>query len=326
MAHISTAETIQESQKSLPPPSRKRFTSYDPTDWSPDDVESLKFHQPPVQSDLSSVIRDAGYSLELSDIAEDRPPEEFDLTGLGSQFGSGDVDPSKSFETTDHEPNYLEKEIRRKRVESAEREDLVFLPIDELERIMTYENIYQELQRAGLTSSLHETTVSLCRRGKLSRQRIFAILCMLQLPALITQFEGEGIFDGDLPFIFEPSAVFRETLIGSERAWKEIPLFQGPSWQPLHLESFDRYQYQVAAPIFKLSWRAGEKVLHFALRDRLVLPFMHAEDTSALGELGTTIRREGGTSIVRRVKIHKAHFNASPDTVRSSQSPLLCHR
>jgi hypothetical protein len=144
------------------------------------------------------------------------------------------------------------------------------------------------------------------------------------MPALITQFEGEGIFDGDLPFIFEPSAVLRETGIGSERAF--ISLFQGPSWQTHILECFENYQYQVAAPIFKLSWRAGEKVLHFALRDRLVLPFMHAEDTSALGELGTTIRREGGTSIVRRVKIHKAHFNASPDTVRSSQSPLLCHR
>ncbi|KAF2030943.1 kinase-like protein, partial [Setomelanomma holmii] len=266
----------------------------------------------PAQSDISSIVRDAGYSLPLSDIAEDRPPEQsLDLAEIGTQFPSNDTSVAKPIQKS----NYLETELRNGRVESAERKDLEFLPIDQLERIMTYESIYQELQRAGLErEQLHESSASLCRRRELSRQRIFAVLCMLQMPALIVEFEQEGIFDSDLPFIFKKDAVYREIVADSKRARKKILSFQSTSWQPLHLESFERYQYQVAAPIFKLSWLADEKVLHFALKERLVLPFMHAEDTSPYGNLGTTVRREGGTSIVRRVKIHKAHFNASPDT------------
>ncbi|KAH7345786.1 hypothetical protein BKA66DRAFT_576905 [Pyrenochaeta sp. MPI-SDFR-AT-0127] len=296
---------------------RVRIVSHGSDDWNQDVVASLKAPFQPNQSDLSSVVRDAGYSLELSDIAEDRPPEQsLDLTGLGTQFSPNDVDPPTPNKTglKNQTPNFLENCIRSMRVPSAERRGLVFLPIDQLERIMTYENIYQELQRAKVHHAVCSITASLCKRGKSSKQRIFAILCMLQMPAQIVEFEQAKIFDGDLPFIFRNNTVYRETCSGSERTEEVILLFQSPSWQPIHLESFEKYQGQLAAPIFKLSWAAGDKVRHFPLNDQLVLPFIHAEDTSTFGELGTTTRREGGTSIVRRVKIHTAHYNTSQET------------
>lgn len=270
---------------------------------------------------LSSVVRDAGYSLEQSDIADDRPPEQtFALSGLGTQFENDTV-------RSDH---FLEELLRSKRVVSAERGDLAFLPVDELERIMTPENIYRELLQAGVSHDIQRVTASLCRRGKMSRQRLFAILCMLRMPAQLVKFEEEGIFDGDLPFIFKNNTVFRELTNGSERFIQVIALFQASCWEPIHLDSFEKYQGQLAAPIFKFTWGAREKVLHFALKDRLVLPFMHVEDTSSHGELGAAVQRQGGTSIVRKVKIHPAHYNASPDTVcmhlGQRQIPLIAQR
>jgi hypothetical protein len=99
-------------------------------------------------------------------------------------------------------------------------------------------------------------------------------------------------------------------------------------WPPHVRESFGRYQGQVSAPIFQLSWRFDERVLHYPLKNQLVLPFVHEEDVikdlteTALSvttahstqkivtlELsGDMMQRFGGTSIVRRTKIHPAHY------------------
>ena len=284
-----------------------RIVSHGTNDWGPDDVARLHATSQPLSRSLGgSVVRDAGYSLGQSDIADDRPPEQtFVLSGLGTQFETYDT-------RTDH---VLEKLLRSKRVPCAERRNLEFLPINELERIMTPENIYLELLCAGVSSDIQRVTESLCRRGKQSRQRIFAILCMLRMAAQIVEFELEGIYDGDLPFIFRNTTVYRGTNPSSKRSTDVISLFQSSCWEPVRLESFEKYQGQLTAPIFKFAWAAGEKVLHFPLKDQLVLPFMHVEETSNNGELGASIQRQGGTSIVRKVKIHPAHYNASPETV-----------
>ncbi|KAH7071152.1 hypothetical protein BKA63DRAFT_517433 [Paraphoma chrysanthemicola] len=179
--------------------------------------------------------------------------------------------------------------------------------------MMTFENIYKSLHQAGLKERILDTSVSLCRRGGLSRQRIFAVLCMLQLPALITEFEREGIFDRDLPFVFTTDAVYRETTKHSKRVLEPIMTFESQLWTPMYLELFKNYQYRVSAPIFKFSWTSGEKFLHFALKQPLLLPFLYTEDTELFREFGTTMDRENRLFSVRRMKIHRAHFNASPN-------------
>lgn len=296
-------------------PERVRIVSHGTNDWNPDFVAQLPVlsrPNPKSFGEVSSIVRDAGYSLELSDIAKDRPPEQsFDLTGLGTQFDPNNTTRSESFNDIEN----LNEWFRNKRVPSAERSNWMFLPIDQLERSMTRENIHRELYRAGVREEINAITNCLCRRGKESRQRIFAILCMLEIPAQIGNFLREGIFDRDLPFTFKNDKVYREVVTKSKRVKKIIPLFQSPTWKPIHRESFDKHQGELSAPIFKLSWAVGEKVLHFPLKDQLVLPFMRVEDTLKIGGLGTSIQRQGGTSIVRMVKIHPAHYNAPPDTV-----------
>lgn len=281
---------------------RFRIVSHGTDDWNPSSDQQLLRAQPPLQSsygDIESVVKDAGYSLDLSDKADERPPErDYELAGLGTQF------------EVDDESEELEMCIRRLRV--VERKN-IFLPIDGLERCMTADNIRRELERAGGCPHMEETTKALCQRGKTSMQRIFAILCMLDMSTYIFAFIQEGLLDTDLPFVFESDVVFGTASEGSTKPPKIIALFRNAVWTARLREFFDEYQRQLTAPIFKFSWLAHEKVLHFPLNGQLVLPFVYIADT----------KFEGGTSVVRKVKIHPAHYNA-PKEVVSPQT--CCHR
>lgn len=293
--------------------SRFRIVSHGTDDWGPADVALLNVptHRPPKSA--SSIVRDAGYSFESSEDVPQIPPEQdHALKGLGTQFDFDHLGSSHTLVNgaSDQEPHFLETWLRGKRVASAERRSAPFLPIDQLEQIMTFEHIYIELYRAGLRENLATTTTLLCQRRKKSRQRIFAILCMLQLPTEIVKFIHTEIYDEDLPFLFKNNMVYRETPGAPDKVETPITLFQSSPWQPHIRESFERYQGQLSAPIFKLSWTKVDKVLHFPLKDQLVLPFMHVETNTEDSELETLLRHYGGTSTVRRVKIHPAHHNA----------------
>lgn len=254
--------------------------------------------------ELESVVKDAGYSLGPSEKADERPPQHtFDLTGLGTQFEASVGPYPNSPELIDD----LETWIRKNRVSYPERRH-IFLPIDQLERCMTSQNIRHELVHSGGCPDLEDITRTLCQRDKASRQRIFAILCMLNMSTQITEFVREDIFDTDLPFILKDDIMYRTTDQEAAKSMRRIQLFQGPAWSALLRETFDEYQGQIAAPIFKFSWLVEEKVKHFTLKSQLVLPFMYVADPKG-GDLGS-IQFEGGTSVVRKTKIHPAHFNA----------------
>lgn len=278
------------------PQNRVRFVSHGTNDWNPSSDQQVFRSRRPVPSsydDLDSIVKDAGYSLAPSDKADERPPERsYEVAWVGTQFEA------------DEETEELEARIRRLRVSYVEKKH-IFLPIDELERCMTADNIRRELNRAGGCYQIEDTTKALCQRGKESIQRIFAILCMLDMSTYIGVFLREGIFDTDLPFLFEDDVVFRTVPEGSTKRAEPIAIFKDAVWTARLREFFDEYQRQLTAPIFKFSWLAHEKVLHFPLNSQLVLPFVHIADTEF----------EGGTSVVRKVKIHPAHYNVPKGVV-----------
>lgn len=292
--------------------------SHDTNDWDTDFVQQYippSPHRGSTKDDIESVIRDAGYSLDPSDETDETPAEQsFDLTGLGTQF-----EPNN-----DHRPysapviGDLEYWIRRKRISYPERypkRSKLFLPVDQLERCMTPENIRRELHRAHASGDIESITTVLCKRGKRSRQRIFATLCMFNMSTHINDFIDENIFDTSLPFLFENDRFYREAVDQSGRHLYRIKLFQSDHWTPHLRESFERYQSQLSVPIFKLSWLANDKVLHFPLKHQVSLPFEYIWETSGIDELGSQLQIEGGTSVVRKVRIHLAHYNAPQDKV-----------
>ncbi|KAH7081172.1 hypothetical protein BKA63DRAFT_549917 [Paraphoma chrysanthemicola] len=319
---VSGAAFVEEPDLELGPDSHNRqhthLYSHNSDDWNQEEVQKLKAPNHGFQSshgDVSSIVRDAGFSLERFDIAEDRPPEQaFDLTALGAQFGpESAVSPKSCLKGAPaNPPHFLDTLLRSKRVVSAESRHAAFIPINELELAMSPPNVFQELQHAGMKNDLQGITASICRRGKESRQRIFAILCMLQLPGEIVKFMEMKLFDLDLPFAVQSNRVYRYTSAGSANILEPLAFFQSDPWKPVLFDAFETYQRQVSAPVFRFSWAPREKVRHYQLNEQLVLPFMRVEDASHGGELGATLRRLGGTSIVRKVNIHPAHYNAHP--------------
>ncbi|KAH3919720.1 hypothetical protein HBH56_017910 [Parastagonospora nodorum] len=258
------------------------------------------------ESSMGDLISDAGYSLKSTDKADERPGDpSLDLTGFGTQFEVEHGQPKNLIRD-------LEAWIREKRVASSEPRRL-FLPIDQLERCMTAGNIKLQLRHAGVREDVETLSASLIMRGKSSRQRIFAILCMIELSAQIGAFIKAGIYDTDLPFIIKENKVYSEVTEGSERYLKARLALKPAIWRTIYCEAFETHQGEISPPIFKLTWAANEKVLHFSLKDELVLPFMEVKEASQEGTVNGSTEWEGGTSFVRKVKIHAAHYNAHPD-------------
>jgi hypothetical protein len=292
-------------------PAMSHGVSYGANDFDHDFVAQFHVPVPAVASSLGDLVSDAGYSLEPFDKTEViRHEHSSDLVGLGTQFGSKDEERPNSANAIED----LEAWIRERREESAEPRKK-FLPINQLERCMTRENIQRHLQQAGVGEETDHYTTALLQLGKESRQRIFAILCMIRLSAQIGEFIHAGIYDTDLPFKFKNDMLFRDTHKGSEVHERCMLALRPELWIPMHCDFFEDYQGQFSAPILKLSWTAAEKVLHFSLKDQFILPFMEMKDTSKDDELDTNFQREGGTSVVRKVKIHPAHYNAPLSTV-----------
>jgi hypothetical protein len=273
-----------------------------------------------------SVVQDAGFSLgSPNDMADQAPEYIRPFAEFGTQLHTG----NECLSTTSAEQDFnqrsrsLGERIRANRVPSAESRGELFMPVDQLERIMTHENVHRELYDSGLRDQeLTTITETLCQRRGKSRQRIFAILCMLELPRQIVKFVDEAIFDVDLPFHFEENKMYRNSARKSNDLEVPIALFNSPDWKPMHLDSFYLYQGQLSAPIFKFNWTMGERVYHYSLRDQLVLPFMSLELTSGNNELASALQH-GGTSTVRKVKIHSAHYNPPPTTVSIASEHLL---
>lgn len=280
---------------------------YGNNDFDEDFMAQLPTKQLP-ESSLGDLISDAGYSLKSTDKADERPPDpSLDLTGFGTQFDAEHGQPTSLIHN-------LEEWIRKRRVASAEPRTL-FLPIDQLERCMTAGNIKLQLRYAGVREDVENLSTTLIKRGRGSRQRIFAILCMIELSAQIGAFVKEGIYDTDLPFTFKDNKVYSEVTEGSERRLKARLALKPAVWRTMYCEAFEKHQGEISPPIFKFTWAANEKVLHFSLKDELVLPFMEVKEDSQEGTVNEDTEWEGGTSFVRKVKIHAAHYNAHTDTV-----------
>lgn len=178
-----------------------------------------------------------------------------------------------------------------------------FLPICDLEEIITFPNIIGELKRSRRVKSdldVIARQVLESPAGKAtSCRRIFAILCLLRKTPKIQEFIKEGYFDCDLPFDFQD----QEGSNLNEGSNAAPNLFK--SWKPYHIDGFDTYQGQLSAPFFTLS---NDNRLTFSeqkLHHSVVLPFVEYEVKDRT--LGKTV--QGGFSEVRIVKIHRAHHD-----------------
>jgi len=246
---------------------------------------------------------------------------EYQISSQGEHLPLNDV-AGENLQSTQSsvEDENLGRSIRAALLRSAVREGKDFLPINDLDRIVTRKSVRQELAnlgRAVLPEQLDELTdriweikspsFSKSSSKKTTRRRIFAILALMQKVGYIVEFIKEGIYDSDLPFILSEGShkgLRQLARKGEEGALHPIQLFS--KWQIFEQEYFDTFQWQVLAPYFVLSTKKDPKILHYNLENMTIMPFVEDHE----------VKHTGGFGDVWRVKIHPAHHNHCDDSVR----------
>jgi hypothetical protein len=212
----------------------------------------------------------------------------------------------------------LQEAISEARWESIEK-DGRFLPLDKLASLVTPKSIEQELQQYGLTEDLRNIAEDILKikpgtqpDDGTTRRKIFAILVMLRRAGAIVDVIKEEIWDDALPFCIGKGPkedVYRKAQKGTPL--EPIVFFR--KWKIDKREAFDYFQWQMTAPYFRLSWKTRKKVHHYDLEPRAVLPFIEERPKD------DTVRHptdySGGTSTVRKLKIHLSHHDCHKEQV-----------
>jgi hypothetical protein len=211
----------------------------------------------------------------------------------------------------------LGKLIRRHMLTAATSTKSQFLPLSELEAIVTDSNIRRELQRSGVTSDLDRIADKVWSTkkfaiGTTTRRKIFAILCLIERAQNIQDFIYEDVFDSHLPFGFEHN---QNQVLRNNKSLVPIRLFT--RWQDTDRDSFAYYQGQFLAPYFKF---VTENFPHYPLHHCVVLPFLGREwQDEVLSDVVATY-----PSVVYRVEIHSAHHDYSSPLVSSDLQAFYC--
>ena len=208
-----------------------------------------------------------------------------------------------------------------------------FLPFDELEKIISRENVRKELQRLGMEGDLDAKARSIwdmhaclsprrenemrrsstCQRT--TRRKIFAILLRLSSARYIDDFIDAGLFDRDLPFTFEFNASNKvhKARVTTECNGVTTPVHvfdmrDREVWSRLVLDGFARLQWQFLAPFFNIRGTSLGKPVYHVLDDKEILPFIDDnEDDPASTRYGN--------AKVWSVRIHPAHHDGCQDVV-----------
>ncbi|CAN9309051.1 unnamed protein product [Alternaria alternata] len=223
-----------------------RLLALQEDDWHPDRDNTLRVgsgHVYTSASGISSAVEDGGDSQQLDDIAEKRLSGKGsnDVDYAGARFPSeNDIERPHSLpEDFDGDrPEPLGKLIRRHMLIAASSTKSQFLPLSDLEAIVTYRNIRRELERSGVTSDLDRIADQVWSTKKLSngtttRRKIFAILCLMERAQNIQDFIYEDVFDSHLPFEFEHN---QNRVLRNNKSPVPIELFI--RWQDNDRDSF----------------------------------------------------------------------------------------
>lgn len=198
-----------------------------------------------------------------------------------------------------------------------------FLPYDKLDQLVTRERVCIELRRhlpcpescievyadqIWGRSSLAVTRgdpfreTSTRRISHTTMRRLFAILAFMDLLPLIVDFIESKIYDRHLPFTFndnDQGGTSATYTLGDTKG--STTVFN--NWKPSHVDHFKTLQWQFLSPFFSFADRPP----HYVLLDNVPLPFNYDGDEPV----------NGGYSEVRKITIHRAHYDDKKSKVRS---------
>jgi serine/threonine protein kinase len=229
----------------------------------------------------------------------------------------------------------LQDRLYSSRIEWPLGQNKYFIPVDDLDSLITYENVKNELRRLG--QSKREQDLSsyaniICSNAK----KIFAVLLYVDRIEPIFRLIDDGICDEELPFTrcyksstadvmasAGPFTLCRRSRKCHRRAnHRDCGIREITNWSQRAIGDFCRDQWLAQAPVFqKLE---DGSIPHYDLNDNVILPFI--EDH----ELQSNQKVSSGYSHVWAVKIHPAHQNLyylaqAPVSIYLSSSLLLAN-
>ncbi|KAF5711072.1 serine threonine kinase [Fusarium mundagurra] len=198
-----------------------------------------------------------------------------------------------------------------------------YLPLDELNRIINYKSVSDELKRLELFKEPELSRRALEIQGEAgfnrqeeldpdqtdsrdntlkypTRKKIFACLVLLGKVAAITQVLDEGLSDADLPFNLDPDRV---KLVKRDKIFAE-PIAAFHNWMEHEAYMFYTYQWYMLAPSFILANNDEPRVTHYTMSYMIPLPFGVTEtvpdsaSSPVCGHLG-----------MQKIEIHHAHHS-----------------
>lgn len=248
-----------------------------------------------------------------------RPPsiitdggDQAELEHRLAQPSSPDLSPSSESPLTDDDfvsrPWILQQNILAAYWRTTR--DQMFLPKNDLFRLITQESVSRELERvlghshppaqieAWAAKVCTETDTHQDGKTKIkSYRKIFALLVIAESPETIPRFLGEDVSDLDLPLV----PIKGHGISGFSRKDSKTPLGCFRRWSPMKLQNFHDHQWRMLAAYF--STKSG-KVKHYKLPDQHILPFIvpknKAQDNQEV---------RGGSGRVMMVDIHADHHN-----------------
>jgi hypothetical protein len=270
--------------------------------------------------DLSTADTDLPSQVSVADQGEGTPQDDaqarakvkisISLPGQDPTSPAQDDD-AAYWDDEETEQDSLGSKIRVAMEHSTLNKDRRFMPLNDLDKIITKDNARHEL---ALHSEIPVESLDMVRdeicnitspsadpTKRTTRRKIFAILVLIDRVPSILDFIKEGIYDSDLPFILKdgPKPGTHRLYRKVRKTLQPIPIFR--NWKHVFLEAFDNNQWRFLAPNFSLSGGKQTKVCHYELEDRIILPWIEDMEYKVIAA--------GGYGEVWRVKIHPAHHD-----------------
>lgn len=184
----------------------------------------------------------------------------------------------------------LGDQLRWARIEYPRHSYSFFIPICQLDSIITTSNVESEIQRgnsysdpAGFKHIAEET----CRIAR----KVFAVLACMGRGFEIEIFLRDGVSDEDLPV----RGIKNENGGYELRRRSGAPIETFESWNDHDKEEFDRTQWWMLSPVF------CDKE-HYELEESTILPFIPFETGGEIEK-----KSLGGFSEVYAARIHRSH-------------------
>ncbi|ROV89857.1 hypothetical protein VMCG_09505 [Cytospora schulzeri] len=175
----------------------------------------------------------------------------------------------------------------------AYKENLTFLPNDELDKVMVSEHV-EDYLRNSEEEVLRTNCSQITEYVRGTSRRIFAILLIIEEPARIMDVIDGSIDDTDLPF-HRVDSDGNECLLAKKSGGRLIPIQEFRAWPYTMRYAFFQNQWRVQAPVFLKAGQGLDSHPVHRLENDVVFPWTEYE------------REYDGNSEVARIKIHKAH-------------------